>query len=96
MLDKCDNRIGLIEKKAEYVDHALNQLKTDLATLTTRSVEFVTKGDLHKEVGLLHREIGLVHKEVASQTKWMVSTILIGRRCFVHDRREVLVLTSAS
>ncbi|WBL71331.1 hypothetical protein [Serratia liquefaciens] len=76
MLDKCDNRIGLIEKKGEYVDHALNQVKTDLATLTSRSVEFVTKGDLHKEVGLLHREIGLVHKEMSNQTKWMVSTIL--------------------
>jgi hypothetical protein len=42
-----------------------------------RSAEFVTKGDLHKEVGLLHREIGLVHKEMANQTKWMVSTILV-------------------
>ncbi|NTX80002.1 hypothetical protein FCL49_15920 [Serratia proteamaculans] len=73
MLDKCDNRFGLIEKKAEYVEHTLNQVKTDLATLTMRSAEFVTKGDLHKEVGLLHREIGLVHKEMTNQTKWMVS-----------------------
>jgi hypothetical protein len=77
MLDNCDNRFGLIEKKAEYVEHTLTQVKTDLATLTMRSVEFVTKGDLHKEVGLLHREIGLVHKEMANQTKWMVSTILV-------------------
>ncbi|WP_261416488.1 hypothetical protein [Serratia proteamaculans] len=77
MLDKCDNRFGLMEKKAEYVEHTLNQVKTDLATLTMRSVEFVTKGDLHKEVGLLRREIGLVHKEMANQTKWMVSTILV-------------------
>ena len=77
MLDKCNDRFGLIEKKAECVEHTLNQVKTDLATLTMRSVEFVTKGDLHKEVGLLHREIGLVHKEMANQTKWMVSTILV-------------------
>lgn len=45
MLDKCDNRFGLIEKKTEYVEHTLNQVKTDLATLTMRSAEFVTKGD---------------------------------------------------
>ncbi|CAI0980863.1 Uncharacterised protein [Serratia proteamaculans] len=77
MLDKCDNRFCLIKKKAEYVELTLNQVKTDLATLTMRSVEFVTKGDLHKEVGLLHREIGLVHKEMTNQTKWMVSTILV-------------------
>jgi hypothetical protein len=77
MLDKCDNRFGLIEKKAEYVELTLNQVKTDLATLTMRSAEFVTKGDLHKEVGLLHREIGLVHKEMANQTKWMISAIWV-------------------
>lgn len=76
MLDKCDNRISLIEKKVESVELTLNQVKTDLATLTMRSAEFVTKGDLHKEVGLLHREIGLVHKEMVNQTKWMASTIL--------------------
>jgi hypothetical protein len=77
MLDKCDNRFGLIEKKTEYVEHTLNQVKTDLATLTMRSAEFVTKGDLHKEVGLLHQEIGLVHKEMANQTKWMISAIWV-------------------
>ncbi|CAI2494238.1 hypothetical protein AB6864_18960 [Serratia proteamaculans] len=46
MLDNCDNRFGLMEKKAEYVEHTLTQVKTDLATLTMRSVEFVTKGDV--------------------------------------------------
>ncbi len=39
--------------------------------------QLVTKGDLHKEVGLLHREIGLVHKEMANQTKWMISAIWV-------------------
>ncbi|WP_256138480.1 hypothetical protein [Serratia quinivorans] len=57
-----------------------NFLRSEIYTAQAKfrcCAQLVTKGDLHKEVGLLHREIGLVHKEMANQTKWMISAIWV-------------------
>lgn len=57
-------RVGNLEKDVA-------QVKTDVAVIRSN---YVTKEDLHREIGLLHKEF---HKEIGSQT-WRFVTFVTG------------------
>ncbi|CAQ83295.1 hypothetical protein [Photorhabdus asymbiotica] len=53
---------GSLGPRVARLESDVIQIKIELTKLTTRSEEFATKGDLHKEI--------------SAQTKWLAATII--------------------
>lgn len=56
-------------KRVEQLEKDTNQIRVDMATLTTRSETFATKEDMQ----LIRTDM---HKEISAQTKWIATTII--------------------
>lgn len=56
-------------KRVEQLEKDTNQIRVDMAKLTTRSETFATKEDIQ----LIRTDM---HKEISSQTKWLAATII--------------------